>query len=99
VPDRLDRVTIALPHANITITWDERDALMRRMQLLQERNLIRNSFQAAVGASRTVQFTDCQRLALQQLLATWSADGMPGELNDLLNELAKELTDESAYAD
>jgi hypothetical protein len=45
----------------------------------------------AVGASRPIQLSQRQLLALQRVLVTWSDDAMPAELNDLLTILSDEV--------
>ena len=49
MPERLDRVTIALNGGNVAISWAGREALMQRLQEIQESSQIRVSF-TAVGA-------------------------------------------------
>jgi hypothetical protein len=88
--ERLDRVTIALPGGDVTIPWDTRQALMGRLQHVGERSGICSRF-GAVGASRPIQLSQRQLLALQRVLVTWSDDGMPAELNDLLTALSDEV--------
>jgi hypothetical protein len=92
VPERLDRVTIALPSGDVTISWNTRQALMGRLQDAEERNLIRSYFHN-VGASRPAQFSPRQRVTLQRVLVDWFAEGMPAELDELLTALSDEVAD------
>jgi hypothetical protein len=92
VPERLDRVTIALPNGDVTISWNTRQALMGRLQHAEERNLIRTRLHNA-GASQPVQFSQRQRVTLQRVLLDWSDEEMPAELEGLLNALCDEVAD------
>ena len=94
MPDRLDRVTIALSRGDIVIDWETRQALMARLLHVGTRARIRDSFQA-VGATRPVELRPGQRAALLQVLDDWSADAdasarMPEELFILRDALADE---------
>jgi hypothetical protein len=94
VPDRLDKVTIALSRRDIVIDWDTRQALMARLLHVKTRARIRDTFQA-VGATRPVELKPGQRATLLQVLDDWSADGdssapMPEELFTLRDALADE---------
>jgi len=94
VPDRLDKVTIALERGNIFIDWDTRQALMARLLHVGTRARIRDSFQA-VGATSPVELRPGQRAALLQVLDDWFADDdgsapMPEELFTLRDALAEE---------
>ena len=62
MPQGLDRVTVALSSGNVSFSWDERQALMRRLQHVQSRARIRDSFDA-VGASRLVELSTGQQTA------------------------------------
>ena len=53
MPERLDRVTIALNGGDVVISWASREALLQRLEEIQEHSRIRLSF-TAVGASRPV---------------------------------------------
>ena len=98
MPDRLDRVTIALNHGDVTITWEARQALMRRLQELATKQRIRDSFQA-VGAT-LVELNAGQRATLLTILEDWCRDGafepMPEELTFFRAALADDLNDGSA---
>ena len=41
MPERLDRITVALTRGNITITWDTREALIARLQHVQDASSLR----------------------------------------------------------
>ena len=73
MPERLDRVTVVLNRGNVTLTWDTRQALMRRLQYVQETARLRVAFEA-VGASLPVDLTGSQRTALLLVLEGWSLD-------------------------
>jgi hypothetical protein len=100
VPERLDHVTIALKGGNVTISWDNREALMRRLEHVRSNVRIRASF-AAGGSSRPVELTASQRTALLVTLETWALDGrgqerMPEGLFELRNALLRDLHDAGA---
>jgi hypothetical protein len=95
VPERLDSVAVALNRGPVILTWNARQALMRRLQHVRETAQIRASFDA-VGASRPVELTGGQRTALLLTLEGWSLDldgyeAMSPELLELRNELIADL--------
>jgi hypothetical protein len=97
MPERLDRVTVSLNRDDVILTWDTRQALMRRLQHVQEPARLRETFEA-VGASQPVELTGGQRNALLLTLEGWSLDldgheAMPQGLFELRNALIKELHD------
>jgi hypothetical protein len=96
MPDRLDRVTIALAAGDIVIDWATRQELMARLQHVATRARIRDTFQA-VGATRPVELSPGQRTALLHVLDDWSVDdgGVPmtDSLVALLQALRVELAD------
>jgi len=96
LPERLDHITVALNGGDVTITWNTRQALLRRLQHVQETARLRAAFDA-VGASRSVELTSGQRSALQQALENWSRDEayeqIPEELTLLRAALADDLND------
>jgi hypothetical protein len=96
LPERLDHVAVALNGGDVTITWDTRQALMRRLQHDQETARIRASFDA-VHVSRPVELNAGQRSALLRALESWSRDEsyetMPEELTLLRAALADDLND------
>jgi hypothetical protein len=95
MPERLDMITIALQRGDVEITWDARQALLARLQHVNESSSLRAMFEAG-GASRPVELNPAQRATLLGLLEEWPIDGadaMPGELNELRDALAKDLAD------
>jgi hypothetical protein len=97
MPERLDRVTVPLNRGDVLLTWDARQALMRRLQSVQETFRLRASFEA-VGASRPVNLTGGQRTALLVVLEAWSLDldgheAMPQGLYSLRDALITDLHD------
>jgi hypothetical protein len=96
MPERLDQVPVAINGGEITLTWDTRQALMRRLLHIQETARLRASFDA-VGATRPVELNQGQRNALLSALENWSRDGsyepMPKELTLLRAALADDLNE------
>jgi hypothetical protein len=95
VPERFDSITVALNRGNVSISWDARQALMRRLLHVQEAARIRASFDA-VGATRPVELTAGQKAALLKALEEWwgeGNDGMPIELAALHDALRDDLAD------
>ena len=95
VPERLDRVTVALNGRPVILTWNARQALMRRLQHVQEVSRLRASFDA-VGATRPVELTGNQRTALLLTLENWALDldkfeAISPELLELRDELIADL--------
>jgi hypothetical protein len=95
MPERLNRITIALNTTDVVLTWDERDRLMARLQHARSRARIRDSIQA-VGATRPVELKAGQRAALLNVLEEWSRDGggdgaMPEGLHHLHTALIEDL--------
>jgi hypothetical protein len=80
MPERLDRVTIALGDRDAIVSWSTREALMARMQHFDATEL-RGGFDA-VGVTRPIELGPSQRDALLQVLEAWSRDEhpMPNEL-------------------
>jgi len=84
MPERLDRVTIALDASDITISWEARQALHRRlysadieagiMTLGASTYSILRAFET-VGATRPVELAKGQRLLLLRVLQMWSHAG------------------------
>ena len=85
MPERLDRVTIALNGGDVVLSWASREALMQRLQEVNESSQIRRSF-TAVGASRPVALSPAQRADLTVILDQW-LQNLPDELLDLRNAL------------
>ena len=98
----IDHVAVALNGGDVTITWDTRQALMRRLQHDQETARIRASFDAFV-ASGPVELNAGQRSALLRELENWSRDEsyepMPEELTLLRAALADDLNDTEGALD
>jgi len=96
LPERLDHITVGLNGGDVTITWDTRQALLRRLQHVQETARIRASFDA-VDASRLAELNAGQRSALLRALENWSRDEsyepMPEELTLLRAALADDLNE------
>jgi hypothetical protein len=95
MPERLDRVTVSLECGDVILTWDARQAIMRRLQYVQETARLRDTFEA-VGASQPVELTGGQRTALLLTLEGWSLDldgheAMPEGLFKLRDALIKDL--------
>ena len=96
MPERLDRITVALSSGDVTLSWDCKEALMARLQHVQETAKIRSSFFEAVGAPRPVELSHGQRTALLLVLETWSLDGdgyepMPQGLSEFRNALCRDM--------
>jgi hypothetical protein len=94
VPERLDRVTIALSRGNITISWDARQALLTRLQHVHSSSRIRATFDA-VGATQPVELNPGQKVALVRMLEEWwdEGSGMPLELAALHDALKDDVGD------
>ena len=96
--ERLDRVTVALNRGDVILTWDARQALMRRLLYVHETARLRDSFET-VGASRPVELCGGQRNALLLTLEGWSLDlnngyeAMPQDVFELRNALWRDLHD------
>lgn len=95
MPERLDCITVALDSGPVTLTWDARQAMMRRLLHVQENFRLRASFDA-VGASRPVELTCNQRTTLLLTLENWALDldtfeAISPELLELRDELIVDL--------
>ena len=94
MPERLDRVSITLRDSDVTITWDDREALIARLDRINSTYGIRASF-AAVGATRPVELDARQRAALLKFLDDWiqaaGAEAMPHGLYHLGNALSEDV--------
>ena len=73
MPDRLDTITVALSRGDVTISWDARQALLARLQHVNESSSLRAMFEA-VGATRPVELNPAQRATLLGLLDEWTLD-------------------------
>jgi hypothetical protein len=93
MPERLDRITIALNRGDVIISWDTRQELMARLQHVRSNSGLRVGF-GAVGASRPVELSVGQRAALLKVLAEWRPnedDGIPAGLLELRHALTDEM--------
>jgi hypothetical protein len=95
--ERLDRVAVSLNRGDVVLTWDARQALMRRLQYVQETARLRANFETD-GASRPVELNGGQRTALLLTLEGWSLDldgyeVMPQCLFNLRDALIRDLHD------
>ena len=83
MPERLDRVTVALSRADFVFGWEARQALLERLYNANIRagmmtwgastDDILRAFEA-VGATRPVELTRPQRTLLLRVLRTWSEE-------------------------
>jgi hypothetical protein len=93
MPERLDKITIALEQGDVSLTWATREALLARLQHIQESSSLRAMFDA-VGVTRPVELNPAQRATLLGLLDEWSRDDqetLPTELDDLRDALRDDL--------
>jgi hypothetical protein len=92
MPERLDRITIALNRGDVIISWDTRQELMARLQHVRSNSGLRVGF-GAVGASRSVELSVSQRAALLKVLVEWApnGDGIPAGLLELRHALTDEM--------
>ena len=89
MPERLDRVQIAVADELVDITWEDRDALLRRLGYIAGSETIVNKLEA-VGASRPVELDDEQRSRLRDALRFWDGAGaLPDGLAPLLSALVR----------
>lgn len=95
MPERPGRVTIALDHGDVTMSWLGRQVLLGRLQDAPE---IRKAFEA-VGATRPVELTPDQRAELLHVLEQWALEtpngypSLPAEILDLRNALMDDVND------
>ncbi len=73
MPERLDRVTVNVPDGDVTIGRATREVLMGILAQNEGAAVIRARFEA-VGASRLVELTRGERVALRNLLGEWLLD-------------------------
>lgn len=100
---RFDRIAVALNRGPVVLSWDARQALMQRLQHVQETAHLRATFSAA-DAVRPVELHPARRTALLRALEGWASldpngyEPIPQELVDLRNALIADLHDsESAH--
>jgi hypothetical protein len=97
MPERLDRVTITLRRGDVTFNWATRQILMGRLQDVQTKARIRDSFNTE-DPSAAIVLNHGQRTALLIVLEQWSLAGdgpgaMPHSLFELRNALYGDLHD------
>ena len=94
MPDRLDTITVALSRGDVTISWDARQALLARLQHINDSSSLRAMFEA-VGATRPVELNPAQRATLLGLLDEWTLedDALPADLIGLRDALSEDLAD------
>ena len=96
MPERLDRVTVALNCGSAVLTWNERDSicwLLRKRRGVGEAAGIRASFDA-IGASRPVELNQGQRIELLIVLEEFMHDRDVESIAPGLYELRNALWDE-----
>ena len=80
MPERLDRVQIALSRGTIEIPWSSCDALLHEIRHLDAAKDIREAF-GAVGTSRAVELNREDVAVLVQAIDSWmSGGGGPSQL-------------------
>jgi hypothetical protein len=98
MPERLDRVQIALPCDTVTISWDAREQLLERLAALEFGAQVADKFRA-VGTSRPVALTTEERELVGTVVVHWlnevGVGGLPAGIFDLRNELVRESLDDS----
>ena len=95
MPERPDKITVALNRCNLTVSWEARQALMARLQHVHESSRLRASFEAG-GANRPVELDPGQKAALVKALEEWWEEGnggMPIELAVLHDAVKDDLRD------
>jgi hypothetical protein len=94
MPERLDTVRIRVNRVEFTLTWAARDALLSRLQHVNESVGLRQGF-SAVGATRPVELNAAQTAKIIAVLEEWSWEEgdppMPEELTVLRAALADDL--------
>ena len=95
MPERLDRVTIALPRGDVVIPWDSRDQLIDRMKHLEDAKSAIRAFKGA-GASSPVKLDPEGKAVILDVINHWAnelKDGyrdLPEGIWDLRNALSGE---------
>ena len=95
MPERPDKITVALNRYSITVSWEARQALMARLQYVHESSRLRDSFEAG-RPNRPVELDPGQKAALVKALEEWWQEGngaMPIELAVLHDALKDDLHD------
>ena len=85
---RLDSVQVDVAGEIVEINWDERDALLEKLEGVAGCDTIVEKFDA-VGASRPVHLDDEQRSRLRVALELWGVRVMPDGLARLLIALVR----------
>ena len=85
---RLDRVRVDVSGEIVEISWDERDALLEKLETITGCDTIVEKFDA-VGASRPVHLDDEQRSRLRVALELWGVSVLPDGLVRLLVALVR----------
>ena len=95
MPERIDRVTIALREKDVVISWAARDALIDQLPGLETGAAIRAIFEG-VGASSPVQLTDDQKVELLRVIDVWAeqTDGGYEALSDGIVDLRTALIED-----
>jgi hypothetical protein len=96
VPERLDRVQVALSRGIIELPWDSRDLLIREIHHLESAKPIIYAFNA-VGASKPVTLEREDAATLYALIDHWATQvrlgGLPEGVWELRCALADHLSD------
>ena len=85
MPDRLDRVTVALNRGDVFLSWASRGVLLERLRDVEERRLIRFSF-TSVDGSLPVKLTPAQCADIIVVLDEWP-DTLPQDLLEFRDAL------------
>jgi hypothetical protein len=88
MPDRLDRVQVAVAGEIVEISWKDRNTLLDKLRTVASRDTIVKQFEA-VGASRPVELDDDQRSRLRVTLELWGVTVLPDGLARLLIALVR----------
>lgn len=102
MPERLDRVEIALSSVTITLSWPSRDALLEELTFHDRGRSVRDAFEA-VGSSRPVELTLEQKSMLLYVIEHWIGQlfngvyDLPEGIVELRNALHDELPDATTY--
>jgi hypothetical protein len=88
MPDRLDRVQVAVAGEIVEITWDERDMLLEKLRHVAGGETTVQRFEA-FGASRPVDLDDEQRAHLRVTLELWGISVITEGLDRLLLALVR----------
>ena len=98
MPERIDKITVAIGRDTLTMPWSSRVALLDELQRYQTGYTIRDAF-TAVGASRSVRLKNEQKTELLRVIKVWSERteggmrGLPEAISALRNALIDDLDD------